>query len=99
MEDRWVDIRFGDTGGFRVEGPLTRNNAANTNQARTVRFRYIDYLYSYDKDGNKYYMLDENGEKISLPEFVPITFIEFIAGIQVWEIDIKDLSEELGSGQ
>jgi len=95
MEDRWVDIRFGDTSGFRVEGPLTRNNAANTNQARTVRFRYIDYLYSYDIDGNKYYMLDENGEKISLPEFVPITFIEFIAGIQVWEIDIKDLSEEM----
>jgi hypothetical protein len=36
-------------------------------------------------------MLDENGEKIPLPPFVPIMFIEFIAGIQVYEIDIRDL--------
>jgi len=94
MEDRWVDLRFGDTSGFRVEGPLSRDGANNSNEGRTVRFRYIDYLYSYDANGELYYMLDENGDRISLPEFVPITFIEFIAGIQVWEIDIRDLSDD-----
>jgi hypothetical protein len=92
-EDRWVDLRFGDTSGFRVEGPLSRNNASNTNEGRTVRFRYEDYLYSYDRDGNRYDVL-ENGEKIPLPPFVPIMFIELIAGIQVYEIVIRDLSND-----
>ena len=42
---RWVDLRFGDTTGLRVEGPVSATNG--TDQGRLVRF-----LWDKDEDGN-----------------------------------------------
>jgi len=74
-EPRWVDIRFGDTSGVRVEGPISPGNAAG--DGRVVRYRW-----DYDEHGNP------------RADFVPITFIEVIGGMQIFDVEIVYLGDE-----
>ena len=50
-DPRWVDIRFGDTSGIRVEGPLSSGHG----DFRQVSFTWD---YYYDEDGNRRYRDD-----------------------------------------
>jgi hypothetical protein len=101
-EPRWVDIRFGDTSGIRIEGPVSPGN--QTGEGRTVRFRYVDYLYSYGLDGQLEWVLQDGrripqdgaiqadlDQRIALDPFVPVTFIEYIGGMQFYEIAVRPL--------
>lgn len=105
--DRWVDIRFGDTSGVRIEGPLSTSATAPA-QARTVRFRYEDFLHSFDADGEPEWVLRDGSRvpqaafaapgdgqddpRVRLDPMVPATFVEFIGGMRIYEIKVVDLS-------
>ena len=90
---RWADIRFGDTSGIRVEGPVSPGNAAA--DTRTLRFIW-DYYYEYDADGNRVFLTDEAGNRIRRDEFVPVTFIEAVGAMRFFDINIEYLGCENG---
>lgn len=99
--DRWVDIRFGDTSGVRIEGPISPSNTVD--DARTVRFRYEEFLYSYSATGDLEWVLESgrrvlqsvwteaDGPRVALEPFVPVTFIEFIGGMQFYDIEVRPI--------
>jgi|GEM_PF-1849585 len=75
---RWVDLRFGNESGIRVEGPVSPGNAAG--DGRIVRFVW-DYYY------------DEDGVRRERDRFVPVVFVEAIGGMQIYDLEVRYLGE------
>jgi len=75
-DPRWIDLRFGDTVGVRVEGPESPGNAAG--EQRTVSFVW-DYYYDY------------NGIRRDRDDFVPFVFVEAIGGVQIYDLVVEYL--------
>jgi len=96
-DPRWAYIRFGDTSGLRVEGPVS----SVMGSVRRVRFRWDYYAYYtnrlfevpgapqfnfwYQERG---YVLDENGGRIPRAGFVPVTFVEVVRGVRMISLRI-----------
>ncbi|MCL2190778.1 MAG: Ig-like domain-containing protein [Treponema sp.] len=75
---RWVDLRFGNESGVRVEGPVSPGNAAG--DGRIVRFVW-DYYY------------DQDGVRRERDRFVPVVFVETIGGMQIYDLEVRYLGE------
>ena len=94
---RWADIRFGDTSGIRVEGPMS----ASADQARIIRFRwdydayYTDHYFESPWGAHlnywyqqRHFVLDDDGNRIPRDDFVPFLFVEVVRGLQVTHVEI-----------
>jgi len=103
-DQRWAYVRFGDTSGVMVEGPIS----PGTGIQRTIRFRwdYEDYytnhyhISAWGDEFNYWYqqrhfVLDDKGGRIPRDNFVPFVFVELVRGIQLSRVTIRTPSDAL----
>ncbi|MCL2600388.1 MAG: hypothetical protein FWD88_04320 [Treponema sp.] len=103
-DSRWAYVRFGDTSGVMVEGPVS----PGTGIQRTVRIRWDYHAYytnhyhisPWGEEFNYWYqqrhfVLDEYGERIPRDDFVPFVFVELVRGIQLSRVTVRTPGDAL----